>query len=56
MTLAAKVGKLLPNKLYSILEKKGIVDFISKEEVFYVDQNIWKLNPERYFELRPEIK
>ncbi|MDB4348979.1 hypothetical protein OAA64_01495 [bacterium] len=48
-------GKMLKlNKLYSILEKKGIVDFISKEEVFYVEQNIWKLNLETYFKLRPE--
>ena len=48
-------GKMLKlNKLYSILEKKGIVDFISKEEVFYVDQNIWKLNKEMYYKARPE--
>ena len=44
------------NKLYSILEKKRIVEFISTEQIFYVEQNVWKLNHERYFELRPEVK
>ena len=42
------------NKLYYILEKNGIVDHISNEEVFGVNQNIWKLNKERYLEVRGE--
>lgn len=42
------------NKLYFILEKNGIVDHISNEEVFGVNQNIWKLNKERYLEVRGE--
>lgn len=50
-------GKMLRlNKLYYILEKKGIVSLASTEKVFNAMQNVWKLNPERYFELRPEIK
>ena len=40
------------NKLYYILEKNGIVDLISNEEVFGVNQNIWKLNKQRYLEVR----
>lgn len=40
------------NKLYYILEKNGIVDHVSTEKVFGVEQNIWKLNKERYLEVR----
>ena len=40
------------NKLYYVLEKNGIVDFVSNEEVFGVNQNIWKLNKQRYLEVR----
>jgi hypothetical protein len=50
-------GKMLKlNKLYYILEKKGIVELVSTEKVFNCMQNIWKLNPETYFDLRPEEK
>ena len=42
------------NKLYYILEKNGIVDHISNEEIFGVNQNVWKLNNERYLEVRGE--
>jgi hypothetical protein len=42
------------NKLYYILEKNGLVEHISNEEVFGVNQNIWKLNKERYLEVRGE--
>ena len=42
------------NKLYYILEKNGLVDHVSNEEVFGVNQNIWKLNKERYLEVRGE--
>lgn len=40
------------NKLYYILEKNRIVEHISNEKVYGVNQNIWKLNAERYFEVR----
>tara|TARA_B110000503_G_scaffold99799_1_gene149298 strand:+ start:32056 stop:32574 length:519 start_codon:yes stop_codon:yes gene_type:complete len=50
-------GKMLKlNKLYSLLEKKGLVDLKNKEQVFGVEQNIWKLNTETYYNLRPEEK
>lgn len=42
------------NKIYHILEKNGLVDLVSNEEVFGVNQNIWKLNNVRYLELRGE--
>lgn len=42
------------NKLYYILRKNGIVDHISKEEVFGVQQNIWKLNNDVYLSARGE--
>ena len=42
------------NKLYYILEKRGVVDHISEEELFGVNQNIWKLNKQRYIEVRGE--
>ena len=42
------------NKLYIYLEKKGIVKHICREEVYGVEQNIWKLNEETYLRLRGE--
>lgn len=47
---SGKMGRL--NKLYYILERNGLVDLVSTEEVFGVDQNIWLLNADRYFEVR----
>ena len=50
-------GKMLKlNKLYSILEKSGIVDFVAEEEVFYTNQNIWKLNNKIYLDARSRVK
>tara|TARA_B110000971_G_scaffold143693_1_gene146827 strand:- start:662 stop:892 length:231 start_codon:yes stop_codon:yes gene_type:complete len=40
------------NKLYYILEKRGIVDHISEEELFGVEQNVWRLNKEAYLNAR----
>ena len=40
------------NKLYYILEKRGIVDHISEEELFGVEQNVWRLNKETYLNAR----
>lgn len=42
------------NKLYYILEKNGLVEHVSNEEVFGVNQNIWKLNNKKYLEARGE--
>ena len=54
-TLNDASGKMLRlNKLYHILAKNGIVDHVSKEIVFSVEQNIWKLNKEKYMEVRGE--
>jgi len=44
------------NKLYHILEKNGIVDHVSYEEVFGVKQNIWELNKEVYLRVRGDVK
>ena len=49
---SGKMGRL--NKLYYILERNGLVDLVSTEEVFGVDQNIWLLNVDRYLEVRGE--
>lgn len=50
-------GKMLRlNKLYYLLEKKGIVSLTSTEQVFNAMQNVWKLNTEQYLKLRPEKK
>ena len=46
-------GKMLKlNKLYYILSKKGFFDLISTEEIYGVQQNIWKLNKEYYMDVR----
>lgn len=42
------------NRLYYILEKNSLVNHVSKEIVFSVEQNIWKLNKEKYMEVRGE--
>jgi len=35
-----------------VLEKQGVLTYVNEEEVFYVPQVIWKLNQERYYEIR----
>lgn len=40
------------HKSFSIMEKGNMVDYIGDEEVFYTQQSIWKLNTDRYFEIR----
>ena len=40
------------DKLYHILQQKGIVDHISTEHLRGVNQNIWRLNVNVYEEVR----
>ena len=43
-------GKMLRvNKIFNILEKQKIVDFVGEEDVYYTKQNIWKLNKKEYY-------
>jgi hypothetical protein len=35
-----------------VLEKQGVFEYIKDDEVFYVQQSIWKLNIGRYYEIR----
>mgnify|MGYP001251557042 CR=1 FL=1 len=34
------------------MAKGGMVDYVGDEEVFYTQQSIWKLNNDKYFEIR----
>lgn len=46
-------GKMLKlNRLYDILAKKGFYDLVSTEEIFGVQQRVWKLNPDIYWKYR----
>lgn len=40
------------DKLFHHLQKECIVEHVCKEEVFYTLQNVWKLDAERYNEIR----
>ena len=43
-------GKMLRiNKLFRILEKQKIVDFIGEESVYYTKQSVWELNKKEYY-------
>ena len=37
------------NKLFRILEKQKIVDFIGEESVYYTKQSVWELNKKEYY-------
>jgi len=46
-------GKMLRvNKIFQLLEKQKIVDFIGQEDVYYTKQNTWKVNNEEYYRHR----
>lgn len=46
-------GKMIRiDRTFRLLEKTGLVEYISTEEVFYVQQNIWRLNVECYNTIR----
>lgn len=47
---SGKMGRI--NKTFELLEKVGLVSYVSTEEIYYVEQNIWKLNKDRYLEVR----
>lgn len=47
---SGKMNKI--NTLFGYLERQGIVKHVSTEEVFYVMQNVWQLNVDRYYEVR----
>jgi hypothetical protein len=40
------------NRIFHHLAKYDIVDFVRADEVFYTQQNIWKLNNEKYKNIR----
>lgn len=50
-------GKMLKlNKLYqNHLAKHNIVEHLGQEEVFYTEQNVWKLNIEQYTSIRERL-
>ena len=42
-------GKMLRiNKVFHLLEKTKIVDFMGEDNVYYTKQNIWKVNKKEY--------
>lgn len=44
-------GKMLRiNKLFHLLEKAGIVNYVNEEIVFNTKQTIWEVNKETYYE------
>ena len=46
-------GKMIRiDRTFQLLEKTGLVDYVGTEEVFYVQQNIWRLNVDRYNAIR----
>jgi len=43
-------GKMLRiNRVFKILEKQKIVDFMGEESVYYTKQSVWKLNKKEYY-------
>ena len=40
------------NRTFYHLAKLGVVDFVRADEIFYTQQNIWKLNNEKYNTIR----
>lgn len=40
------------DRTFQLLEKTGLVEYVGAEEVFYVQQNIWRLNVDRYNAVR----
>ena len=40
------------HQVMKLLVKRGIVDFIKKENYFYIDQYIWQINVSKYFEVQ----
>jgi hypothetical protein len=40
------------HKSFSVMAKSGMLTHVGDEEVFYVQQSIWQVNVDRYFEIR----
>lgn len=40
------------HKSFNALEKSGVVEYCGDEEIFYTQQSVWKVNIEKYFEVR----
>ena len=40
------------HKAFSVLASAGVVDYKGDEEIFFTKQSVWKLNIEKYFEIR----
>ena len=40
------------HKSFSVMAKSDMLTHIGDEEVFYVQQSIWQVNVDRYFEIR----
>ena len=40
------------HKSFRVMEQGGMVTYMGDEEIFYTQQSIWRLNVDRYFEIR----
>ena len=40
------------HKSFTVLAKGGMIDYINDEQIFNAIQSVWKLNVDRYFEIR----
>lgn len=43
------------HKSFSVMARGGMFDYMGNAEVFYTQQSIWRLNVDRYFEIRKRI-
>jgi len=40
------------HKAFSALHKAGVVDYLGDEEIFFTHQSVWRVNIQKYFEVR----
>lgn len=40
------------HKSFTVMAKGGMIDYINDEQIFNAIQSVWKLNVDRYFEIR----
>jgi hypothetical protein len=40
------------HKSFKVMAKGGMINYLGDEEIFYTQQSVWKLNVEKYFEIR----
>ena len=43
------------HRLFQQLEKLGMVEHYNDMELYYTDQSVWKLNKEKYMEVRNNV-